>query len=184
MDDGFADHRKLDGLSHGAFRLHVSALCYAARNFTNGEITKDRPSRLMPGFKASFVPELVEAGLWDVKGDGWEIHDYLEYNPSRDKVMAERAEAAARMRSARDKRKRSKERSPERNGERSEPRSASPSRPEGSRDGAGFTGGEAATTALAASGSAVEEVEEPLSAEQVAANLAEFKRLARGGVAS
>jgi hypothetical protein len=34
---------------------------------------------------------------------GWDIHDYLEYQPSREKVLAERAAAADRMRSVRTK---------------------------------------------------------------------------------
>ena len=33
---------------------------------------------------------LVEIGLWHDHADGYEIHDYLKYNPSKEQVLAER----------------------------------------------------------------------------------------------
>lgn len=34
--------------------------------------------------------QLVAAGLWEPMEGGWQIHDYLDYNPSRDQVLEER----------------------------------------------------------------------------------------------
>jgi hypothetical protein len=46
--------------------------------------------------------QLVSAGLWHANADGtWQIHDYLDYNPSADDIKAERKSAAARMRALR-----------------------------------------------------------------------------------
>ena len=42
---------------------------------------------------------LVDAGLWLPNGDGWEIHDWADYNPTRDEVLAKRAADSARKRS-------------------------------------------------------------------------------------
>lgn len=39
---------------------------------------------------------LVDAGLWEQNGNGYVIHDYLDYNPSRVEIEAKRAADAAR----------------------------------------------------------------------------------------
>lgn len=124
VDDHFPDHRKIDPLTDGAFRLHVSAMCYSSANLTDGHIPTDRVARLMPKYRKQYVAELVECGVWEPTEGGWLVHDFLGYNPCREKVLAEREQAASRM-----KARRSAERSPERNGARSGGRSATPSRP-------------------------------------------------------
>lgn len=90
IDDGFSDHRKVDGLSDGAFRLHVAGMNYAARTDTNGHIPTSRPARLTPTFKRQYITELESAGLWDAVDDGWWIHDFLVYNPSAEDLKAKR----------------------------------------------------------------------------------------------
>jgi hypothetical protein len=39
---------------------------------------------------------LVEAGLWVPNGDGWTIHDWTDYNPTREIILAKRAADSAR----------------------------------------------------------------------------------------
>lgn len=90
LDDGFADHPKIDGLSDGAFRLHVAGMLYAARHLTDGAIPARAVPRLMPGYDVTLVAELVDAGLWHHEGDGYEVHDFLEWNPSADEAKAKR----------------------------------------------------------------------------------------------
>ena len=82
LDDAFPEHQKVDGLSDGAFRLHVAALCHAGRNLTDGFIGSERVSRLVPRFRKQHVAELVASCLWHDTEGGWVIHDYLAYNPS------------------------------------------------------------------------------------------------------
>lgn len=108
LDDGFPRHRKVRRLSHVAFRLHVSALCWCAEQLTDGVILTgelDDVSDLAARELAKAVPDLVERGLWESRPDGWVIHDYLTYNPSREKVLAERERTAARQQAFRDKRR-------------------------------------------------------------------------------
>ena len=93
LDDAFGDHPKILGLSDSAFRLHVLSLCYCARYLTDGNV----PSAFLRGHGAD-VDELWHAGLWFQGDDGFEIHDYLAYNPSREDVRHERERVAERQR--------------------------------------------------------------------------------------
>jgi hypothetical protein len=90
IEDNFPEHSKVLGLSDAAFRLHIHALCYAARQLTDGVI----PRVWLTGGKGRAVPkavsQIVDAGLWDTDGDDYRIHDYLVYQPSRTDVEANR----------------------------------------------------------------------------------------------
>jgi hypothetical protein len=103
IDDGFPEHPRVDPLTHKAFRLHVTAMCLAARKLTDGYISeKDaRLCRMQAGVATGAIAELEGSGLWERNGDGWHIRDYLDYNPSAEQVKAERERAAERMRHVR-----------------------------------------------------------------------------------
>lgn len=83
LDDGFADHRKVDALSDGAFRLHIAGLCYCASQLTDGLVEDHRVPRLTRTYKPAQLTELLDANLWLPRADGYEIHDYLDWNKSR-----------------------------------------------------------------------------------------------------
>ena len=90
LDDGFPEHPKVIGLSDAAFRTHVAAICYAARNLTDGHIPAAALLAVSRG-KPKAVAELHAAGVWHENGgEGYIIHDYLEYNPSKERVERER----------------------------------------------------------------------------------------------
>jgi hypothetical protein len=98
LDDRFPSHRKVALLSDRAFRLHVSAICWCAENLTDGRIS-DRELPLVAhirGIKAT-AKQLEDAGVWDRIDDGWMIHDYLDYNPSREQVLLDRKKNAERQ---------------------------------------------------------------------------------------
>jgi hypothetical protein len=98
LDDRFPSHRKIALLSDRAFRLHISALCWCSENLTDGRIS-DRELTLVAhirGLKATAM-QLEDAGVWDRTDDGWVIHDFLDYNPSREQVIAERKKNAERQ---------------------------------------------------------------------------------------
>jgi hypothetical protein len=98
LDDRFPSHRKIALLPDRAFRLHVSAICWCSENLTDGRIG-DRELPLVAhirGLKAT-AKQLEDAGVWDRTDDGWVIHDFLDYNPSRDQVLAERKKNAERQ---------------------------------------------------------------------------------------
>lgn len=90
FDDGYTDHPKVVGLSDGAFRLHTSGIIYCSRYLTNGFIPKPQVGRLTPNYRSSHVTELTKAGLWSSSGGGFIIHDYLQWNRSREEIAAER----------------------------------------------------------------------------------------------
>ncbi|MEU2510205.1 hypothetical protein ABZ621_36705 [Streptomyces sp. NPDC007863] len=117
LDDRFPSHRKVALLSDRAFRLYVSALCWSSENLTEGRILeKELPLVTRVRGPKTAAAELEAAGLWDRAEVGWVIHDYLEYNPDRAKVKAEREANAARQKAFRERKK--AEREAKRNGDR------------------------------------------------------------------
>src|SRR3954470_12202327 len=89
VDDAMIDHPKIAGLSDAAFRAHMAGLCYCARHQTDGFIPLPVAAKLA---KKPMLNELKKARLWMLKRDGYWVNDYLEYTPSHDKVMADRAQ--------------------------------------------------------------------------------------------
>lgn len=99
LDDGFTDHPKIDRLSDGAFRLHVAGIVYSSRLLTDGFVPAASVQRLMPRFKPAYLKELAKAGIWtpSTDDDGWWIHDYLDHNEPREKVLARREASRRRQ---------------------------------------------------------------------------------------
>jgi hypothetical protein len=106
LDDRFPTHRKVALLSDRAFRLYVSALCWSSENLTEGHIT-ERELPLVARIRGpkAIARELETAGLWDRDDDGWTVHDYLEYNPSRARVKEDREANAARQQAYRERKR-------------------------------------------------------------------------------
>ncbi|HEY9370413.1 MAG TPA: hypothetical protein VIU94_18590 [Streptomyces sp.] len=106
LDDRFPSHRKVALLSDRAFRLHVSAICWCAENLTDGHI-RERELPFVAHVRSlkATAQQLEDAGVWDRVDDGWAIHDYLNYNPSREQVIAERKKNAARQDAFRQRRR-------------------------------------------------------------------------------
>lgn len=103
FDDRYPSNRKVRPLSDAAFRLDVSAVCWCNENLTDGHIRLDELTLTADIKKhAQAAEELVLRGRWDKVEGGWQIHDFLVYNPSRDQVLADRAKAAERQRRARE----------------------------------------------------------------------------------
>lgn len=134
LDDGFPNNPKVASVSLRARWLHLVAMCYCGRNLTDGALSS-RAVRVVVAeadVPRKHVDELHHAGLWDRAADGYLIHDYLEYNPSRDKVLEDRDAAKRRMqrlRSGDGSGERSGEQTGERSLARSGVRSGTPSRP-------------------------------------------------------
>ena len=78
LDDKMPEHPKNVGLSDGAFRLHVSAICYCNRHLTDGIISADMVAQLMPRYRKGFLDELLRRAVWVelVPDECYEIHDY------------------------------------------------------------------------------------------------------------
>ena len=119
FDDQFPIHRKVMGLSDSAFRLHAEAIFWCARNLTDGFVAaSDLPELATARRPLKLLPVLVTRGNWheaaavcrsekcpahpdhrpEQAGQGWVIHDYFEYQPSKVQVEAERRAKAERQR--------------------------------------------------------------------------------------
>jgi hypothetical protein len=96
LDDSMPEHPKMVGLTDRAFRQHIAALCYSNRNLTDGAIPLVIAHRLVTSGKRH-AGELVTAGIWDTTNDGYQIHDYEDYQPTRAAVMRDREKTAERV---------------------------------------------------------------------------------------
>lgn len=124
LSDDYTDHPKFSNLSDGAFRLWHQGMAFCRKFKTDGLI----PSATVKGFKAfsrKRAEELTapwnagENPLWlDVEGFGVKVHDYLDWNLSKEEEAKDADAAAKRMRRLRLDR-RSPDCSPEHQGERS-----------------------------------------------------------------
>lgn len=107
IDDGFTSHPKVAPLSDAAFRLHVTAMAYCSQHSTDGRIAADALVALPAVARGSALKRAIaeleklrpgqEHPAWKAIDGGWEIHDFLVYNPSAATVKAEREAAKLRM---------------------------------------------------------------------------------------
>jgi hypothetical protein len=106
LDDQYPEHPKVDSLSDGAFRLNTAAICYCNRQKTDGIVAASMVPRLMPKFRPSYVQELLDRMLWHDIGGGsaYELHDYLDWNRSREQIEAAVAKNSANGRKGAEKR--------------------------------------------------------------------------------
>jgi hypothetical protein len=107
LDDGFADHPKLSQLDDRAFRIHIWALCYCARQLTDGflahEVLAGCPLVTRRYTLDRAQVSLVGARLWARRKRGFQIRDYLHFNPSRAQVLEKRKADAERQARARER---------------------------------------------------------------------------------
>ena len=100
LDDGFAEHDKILPLTDKAFRLHVVGMLACARNLTDGFVSDSRFISVAATARSTrkHATELEQVGLWQRVEAGWRVRDYLDYNPSAEKVREERAKTIERKR--------------------------------------------------------------------------------------
>lgn len=97
LDDNFPQHPKVVTAGAICELIQVRAICYSCRYLTDGFIPTGALSALATGLEQilnapiDVLPEhMVLSGLWKARRDGWIIHDFLKYNPSRAQVHKER----------------------------------------------------------------------------------------------
>lgn len=95
LDDGFWSHPRIDKTSLPAVGVYVKALSYCGAHLTDGEITEEAAGYMCKG-KRALLRELVDIGLWEQIDSGYRIPDFLDFNPSKEKVKEERRKAAER----------------------------------------------------------------------------------------
>jgi hypothetical protein len=95
IDENAPLHPKLIRAGCTAVGLWLAGVCYCNRLLSDGVIpAKDLPM-LIPGISVRTakraIRKLVSVGLWHERPGGYEVHDFLDYNPSRADVLARRA---------------------------------------------------------------------------------------------
>ena len=96
LDDQFPDHPKVMAAGPLAAWLYVCGLAYCARLLTDGYLPAAQVRKLADVDEATALADrLVGVGLWERVEGGFRVHDYLEYQPSADRVRATREVRAA-----------------------------------------------------------------------------------------
>ena len=113
LDDQMNDDAKLRALSDGAFRLWVSGLIFCQKNLTDGfipahevdcfAVRQKNRAPLVAELCASLVPG--KGPLWHKVETGYQMHDYLDWNDTRDKVLTDRKKAEDRQSRFKDRRR-------------------------------------------------------------------------------
>lgn len=107
FDDDFPNHWKIEPLSDAAYRLHTTAIFWGAKQLTDGYLPENRLDLIAPRRMKrpqKYVAELVAAGVWEPVEGGWKLHDYLDYQPSKAQVKADREKSAERQKRWRERR--------------------------------------------------------------------------------
>lgn len=87
VDDSFHSNPKVLAASPAALGLWVVAGSWSAQNLTEGFIPKHVLPRLMPR-PDRFAHELIKLGLWVDQANGYQFHDWADYNPTRSEALA------------------------------------------------------------------------------------------------
>jgi hypothetical protein len=109
VDDAILDNPKILRAGLDGFAMYVAGLVYSARALSDGFIPEPRLSTLLPWRNTvrntvsntdpvTLARKLVHLKLWRKVRDGYRIHDYLQYNPSRDDLLKRRQDTAERVR--------------------------------------------------------------------------------------
>lgn len=108
LDDNYPDHPKVEALSDPAYRLHGATMFYCARFRLDGYLTQGQ-LRARARWSTRTERELIDGRLLHEPGepcpsrhcppdDGcrYRLHDFLQWNKSRDWWDEEREKAAKR----------------------------------------------------------------------------------------
>ena len=106
VDDQFHGHPKTRRASLAALGLWVAAGSYCMAYKTDGVV----PVEFVTGWPRGrqLAGELVAVGYWLEHPEGWEFHDWLDYQPSAAEIEAERDAARERQRKSREARRNAK----------------------------------------------------------------------------
>jgi len=99
IDDKFLDNPKVRKAGKDATYLYVSGLIYSSNQLTEGFISDEALGLVAyKGFiknELTHASILVECELWDRVEGGYQIHDYLDYNPTKEQIEEARAKKQA-----------------------------------------------------------------------------------------
>lgn len=101
IDDDYPTNGKVMEADNETVLFHLFSIFFCAKNLTDGKLTKGqaRTVRNGRGLPPSVVDEALRVGFLETRGDGYYVHDYPQYNPTKEQVEAEKE--ATRVRVAR-----------------------------------------------------------------------------------
>lgn len=101
VDDNLSTHMKVVSAGNEAMGLWVRAGSWAAQHMTDGFV----PTPVLALFAApvTLANTLVECGLWHYAEGGYTFNDWLEFQPSREQVLADRNASRERVKRARER---------------------------------------------------------------------------------
>lgn len=99
VDDALSMHMKAFAAGNQALGLWVRAGSWSMHQLSDGFIPKGVVQAL--GGDWDDAVALIQAGLWHEAEGGYQFHDWAEYQPTREQVLAERAAATERKRASR-----------------------------------------------------------------------------------
>lgn len=101
VDDSFLTHPKTEGICNDTLAMWLRAGDWSAWQLTDGRV----PRSLLWLFAGNAADaegtarDLVDRRLWENNGgDGWQFHDWADWNPTRAQVTARRKADAERRR--------------------------------------------------------------------------------------
>jgi len=110
FDDDYFENRKVRSVSALAQHLHTAAILHCAKGETDGFFAKYDLALVAARARIEApdgpVKELVDARLLHDLGDRFEVHDFLDYNPSHAELEEKRASGATRLRNWRGNKRR------------------------------------------------------------------------------
>lgn len=98
VDDRVRTHPKIVEAGPLAAWVWFCGICYCREHLTDGFIADKMLATLVPGLSSlkKAAASLVAAGLWHRGERGYQVHDFLDWNPSRADVEKQRAIDRAR----------------------------------------------------------------------------------------
>jgi hypothetical protein len=93
LDDQWYDNPKLLDMPLESIGVWVIGLTYASRHLTDGFVPYKALKRIIDA-PEDHTEALEARGLWQVVEHGWQIHDYLDYQPSAAEVKDRRKKRA------------------------------------------------------------------------------------------
>lgn len=101
LTDDWYDDDAMASVGPLGLAMWVTGLSWCARNLTDGRIPHRQARKLIdlqgiavdgePLLADQVASQLVEAGVWSRMADGYLVRNYLKYQPSREKVLGDRA---------------------------------------------------------------------------------------------
>lgn len=93
LDDQWMEHPKIIQAGRDARDVWLASITWCAKYLTDGQFSES----LLPSLLAiagvdvanskQIATKLLSVGLWDATANGYAVHDYLVYNPSKKEVL-------------------------------------------------------------------------------------------------